>query len=102
MRPHPREVPWQDLRLVQCSSATVTAIGTMNPDPARAVRDQLIPGSRRRAGSSPAWLDCHVRMYEATGGVSAITVPDKLRSAIASAGRYEAQFNPAYRELSDH
>jgi hypothetical protein len=41
-------------------------------------------------------------MYEATGGVSAITVPDKLRSAIASAGRYEAQINPAYRELSDH
>lgn len=50
----------------------------------------------------PAWLDCHVRMYEAFGGVSAITVPDNLRSAIASADRYEAQINPSYRELADH
>jgi transposase len=50
----------------------------------------------------PAWLDCHVRMYEAFGGVSAITVPDNLRSAIASADRYEAQINPSYRELAEH
>src|SRR6202035_1744667 len=50
----------------------------------------------------PAWLDCHARMYEAFGGVSAITVPDNLRSAIASADRYEAQINPSYRELAEH
>jgi transposase len=50
----------------------------------------------------PAWLDCHVRMYEAFGGVSAITVPDNLRSAIASPDRYEAQINPSYRELAEH
>jgi hypothetical protein len=50
----------------------------------------------------PAWLDRHARMYEAFGGVSAIAVPDLLRSAIASADRYDAQINPSYRELADH
>jgi len=48
------------------------------------------------------WLDCHVRMYEAFHGVASITVPDNLRSAIASPDRYEAEINPAYRELAEH
>jgi transposase len=50
----------------------------------------------------PVWLDCHVRMYEAFHGVASITVPDNLRSAIASPDRYEAEINPAYRELAEH
>jgi transposase len=50
----------------------------------------------------PTWLDCHVRMYEFFCGVSAITVPDNLRSAIKSPDRYEAEINPAYRELAEH
>ncbi len=50
----------------------------------------------------PVWLDCHVRMYEAFGGVSAITVPDNLRSAIKTPDRYEAEINPSYRELAEH
>ena len=50
----------------------------------------------------PVWLDCHVRMYEAFNGVASITVPDNLRSAIASSDRYEAEINPAYRELAEH
>src|SRR5579863_2634347 len=50
----------------------------------------------------PVWLDCHVRMYEAFNGVASITVPDNLRSAIASPDRYEAEINPAYRELAEH
>ena len=40
------------------------------------------------------WLDCHVRMYEAFHGVASITVPDNLRSAIASPDRYEAEIKP--------
>jgi transposase len=50
----------------------------------------------------PTWLDCHVRMYEFFSGVSAITVPDNLKSAIKSPDRYEAEINPAYRELAEH
>jgi transposase len=50
----------------------------------------------------PVWLDCHVRMYEAFNGVTAITVPDNLRSAISTPDRYEAEINPSYRELAEH
>jgi transposase len=50
----------------------------------------------------PAWLDCHVRMYTFFGGVSALTVPDNLRSAVKRADRYESELNPSYRELAEH
>jgi transposase len=50
----------------------------------------------------PAWLDCHVRMYEFFAGVSALTIPDNLRSAVKRADRYESELNPCYRELAEH
>jgi transposase len=50
----------------------------------------------------PAWLDCHVRMYEFYQGVSALTIPDNLRSGVSKADRYEAEINPSYRELAEH
>lgn len=50
----------------------------------------------------PAWLDCHVRMYAYFGGVSAICVPDNLRSGVKRPDRYEAEINPSYRELAEH
>src|SRR5690606_8975888 len=50
----------------------------------------------------PVWLDCHVRMYEAMGGVAAQTIPDNLRSAVTRPERYEAEINPSYRELATH
>lgn len=50
----------------------------------------------------PSWLDCHVRMYEFFGGVSALTIPDNLRSAVTRADRYESELNPSYRELATH
>lgn len=50
----------------------------------------------------PAWLDCHVRMYQYFQGVSAITIPDNLRSGVHRPDRYEAEINPSYRELAEH
>ena len=50
----------------------------------------------------PSWLDCHVRMYEFFGGVSTLTIPDNLRSAVKRADRYEPELNPSYRELATH
>jgi transposase len=49
-----------------------------------------------------AWLDCHARMYEHFGGVSALTIPDNLRSAVRRADRYEPELNPSYEELARH
>ena len=50
----------------------------------------------------PIWLDCHVRMYEFFGGVSALTICDNLRAGVSRPDRYEAQINPSYRELATH
>ena len=50
----------------------------------------------------PAWLDCHVRMYEHFGGVSTLTIPDNLRSGVKHADRYEPEINPSYEELARH
>jgi transposase len=50
----------------------------------------------------PVWLDCHVRMYEYFGGVTALTIPDNLRSGVSRPDRYEAEINPSYRELATH
>lgn len=50
----------------------------------------------------PDWLGSHVRMYEFFGGVTAITVPDNLRSGVKRSDRYEAEINLSYRELSEH
>jgi transposase len=55
-----------------------------------------------RSQSVPAWLDCHVRMFAFYQGVSALTVPDNLRSGVSAADRYEAEINPSYRDLAAH
>jgi transposase len=50
----------------------------------------------------PVWLDCHVRMYEFFAGVSALTISDNLPAGVTRPDRYEAELNPAYRELAEH
>lgn len=50
----------------------------------------------------PDWLMSHVHMYEYFGGVTAITVPDNLRSGVKTADRYEAEINLSYRDLAEH
>jgi transposase len=50
----------------------------------------------------PDWLDCHVRMYEYYGGVSALTICDNLRAGVTRPDRYEAELNASYRELATH
>jgi len=47
------------------------------------------------------WIDCHVRMFEAFGGVPAVLVPDNLKSAVLKAGS-EPVLNRAYLELARH
>jgi transposase len=36
------------------------------------------------------------------GGVSAITVPDNLKSAVSRACRYEPELNPTYQDMALH
>jgi transposase len=50
----------------------------------------------------PAWLLCHVHMYEFFGGVSEITTPDNLRAGVTKPCRYEPEINPSYNDLARH
>lgn len=48
------------------------------------------------------FVECHQRMYEAFGGVPAITVPDNLKAGVKRPDRYEAEINPTYAEMAEH
>jgi transposase len=50
----------------------------------------------------PAWIDCHVRMFEFFEGVAAVTVPDNLRSGVTRTDRYEPEINRTYQEWAEH
>ena len=87
-------------------------IALIDPDTGELVPTQLFVGALGASSYTfaiatlsqelPVWLDCHVRMYEFLGGVSALTVPDNLRSGVSRPDRYEAEINPSYRELAQH
>lgn len=50
----------------------------------------------------PDWVSAHIRMVEYLGGVTALWVPDQLRSAITTPCRYEAGINRTYEDLATH
>jgi len=50
----------------------------------------------------PDWIAAHVRMYEAFGGVPALTIPDNVKSGVQHACFYEPELNPTYRDLAAH
>ena len=48
------------------------------------------------------WIRSHIRMFEYFGGVSALLVPDNLKSAVHKSCRYEPDVNPTYAEFIKH
>ena len=50
----------------------------------------------------PDWVDAHIRMVEYFAGVTALWVPDQLRSAITTPCRYDAGINRTYEDLATH
>lgn len=50
----------------------------------------------------PNWLDAHVRMFDAYGGVPAVVVPDCLKNGVTKAHLYDPDLNPDYVELAAH
>lgn len=48
------------------------------------------------------WIASHVRCFEYMGCVSALLVPDNLRSAIKNACRYDPECNSTYEDLARH
>lgn len=50
----------------------------------------------------PDWIVSHIHAFEYFGGVSAIVVPDCLKSGVTKACRYEPDINPTYHALCAH
>lgn len=48
------------------------------------------------------WIRSHIRMFEYFGGVSALIVPDNLKSAVHKTCRYEPDINPTYAAFITH
>jgi transposase len=48
------------------------------------------------------WIGCHIRAFEYFGGVSAIWVPDNLKSGVTRPDNYDPEINPTYAELAEH
>ena len=52
--------------------------------------------------SLPDWIGSHIRTFEFLGGVTALLVPDNLKSGVSKAHRYEPVLNPTYQEMAEH
>ena len=50
----------------------------------------------------PDFIAAHVRAFSYFGGVSALLVPDNLRSAVSRPCRYDPDANPTYRSCAEH
>jgi transposase len=50
----------------------------------------------------PDWISSHVRAFNFFGGVTAIVVPDNLRSGVKEACYYEPDLNPTYAEMAGY
>ena len=52
--------------------------------------------------SLESWISANIAAFEFFGGVTAILVPDNLKSAITKASRYEPLINRTYAEMARH
>ncbi|MDN0075849.1 IS21 family transposase, partial [Crenobacter sp. SG2303] len=48
------------------------------------------------------WIGSHVRAFDYLGGVTALVVPDNLKSGVRHPSRYEPDLNPTYQDLAQH
>lgn len=52
--------------------------------------------------SLSSWISSHIHAFEFFNGVTALLVPDNLRSGISKAHRYDPDINPTYYEMAKH
>lgn len=70
----------------------VAVLGASNYTYAEAVGSQDLP----------SWIGAHVRAFEYFDGVSAMLIPDNLKSGVTKACRYEPELNPTYQEMCQY
>lgn len=70
----------------------VAALGASNYTYAEATWTQQLPD----------WIASHVRMAEYFGGVTALIIPDNLRTGVTYASYYEPEINATYADWAAH
>jgi len=50
----------------------------------------------------PEWIEAHIHTFEYLGGVTELTIPDNLKSAVSRACWYEPDLNPTYQDMALH
>ena len=70
----------------------VAVLGASNYTYAEALESQNLP----------SWIGAHTRAFEYFGGVSALLIPDNLKSGVTKACRYEPELNPTYLEMCQY
>ena len=50
----------------------------------------------------PDWIASHVRMLEYVGGVTALIIPDNLKTGVTYASYYEPEINATYADFAAH
>ena len=77
---------------VRTAQIFVAALGASNYTYAEATWTQQLPD----------WIASHVRTLEYFGGVTALIIPDNLRSGVTYASYYEPEINATYAEFAAH
>jgi transposase len=87
-------VPWIDVITGEIHDAQIF-VGAMGAS-------QFTFAEATATQSMPDWILSHIRMWEYFGGVSAVVVPDNLKSGVTKAHRYDPDINFNYQQLSKH
>ena len=49
-----------------------------------------------------AWLRAHIHAFDYWGGVPSLAVPDKTKTGVSKAHRYDPDVNPTYHNFAVH
>ena len=77
---------------IQTAAIFVAVLGASNYTYCEATWSQTLPD----------WIGSHIRTFEHLQGVTAILVPDNLKSGVTSACFYDPEINPTYLKLASH
>ena len=77
---------------IQTAAIFVAVLGASNYTYCEATWSQTLPD----------WIGSHIRTFEHLQGVTAILVPDNLKSGVTTACFYDPEINPTYLKLASH
>ncbi|MDX3775546.1 IS21 family transposase [Chromatiaceae bacterium AAb-1] len=88
-----KRIPWTEPKTQETQFAEIF-VGVLG-------YSQLIFALALRSQKLEDWLGAHQQMFTYYAGVPQLVVPDNLKSAITTPGKYP-EINPSYQELAEH